>query len=276
MIQFNMKKYAKETGYKNYNRMLEERTEKFDLKAEEGPPNVNVRMTTKDKDNTLLYEGQLEEVRTGSPLTITDKSMDVEPKLYLDKRNDMWDTDVQPVNKASEAENQKHLKDYKAAEDRESFDTSFWDEYVGVQMEGPVTKVKVNTQKSQLQNKADRFKGLDKDDVKDIAGYKENKEMVFASLKDADAMLFQIFAKAFSEDREITAEEKQIITDINAGKSRVIAQMIEPTRRSLKYSGDIRLSPSKNNKVNVLEYGQVIDEFDDEKEARANYPEAGE
>tara|TARA_Y100000310_G_scaffold13838_1_gene14140 strand:- start:19674 stop:20357 length:684 start_codon:yes stop_codon:yes gene_type:complete len=226
MTQFNMKKHAKETSYKNYNRMLEERREDFNLEAEEGPPNVNQRLTVKDKDNTLLYEGQLEEARTDTRLVITDKALDTEAKVYVDKRNDQWDTDVQCIDKATEAENQKSLKDYKAAEDKQTFDTSFWDEYVGVQLEGDVTKVKVNTQKSQLQNKAERFKGLDKDDAKDIADYDKNKAMVFASLKDADAMLFHIYARAISEGREINEREKQIVTDINVGKAGVLKKKV--------------------------------------------------
>jgi hypothetical protein len=224
MAKFNMKKQAKETGYKSYNRMLEQRTEDFDLQAEEGPPNVNQRLTVKGKDNTLLYEGQLEEARTGSRLTITDKALDTEDKVYVNKRNDMWDTDVLPINKATESHNQRHLKDFKAAEEKETFDTSFWDEYVGVQLEGEPTKVKVNTQESQLQNKAERFEGLGKEDVQEVATYKDNKEMVFASLKDADAMLFQIYSRAAVEGREVTDQEKQIVTDINAGKARIIKE----------------------------------------------------
>jgi len=269
-----MKKHAKETSYKNYNKMLEDRTKDFNLEAEKGPPNVNARLNTKDKDNTLLYEGQLEETRTGSRLVITDKALDTEEKLYLDKRNNMWDTDVQCVDKASEAENQKYLKDYKDAESKQTFDTSFWDEYVGVQMEGETTKVKVNTQKSQLQNKAERFDDLNKENIQDVASYKKNKAMVFASLKDADALLFQVYAKVFSEGRKISETEKQIITDINAGKARIFKKNQTLTTPIYEKQDRTHISHEGNQFVVYDGNGKEIWRAQSEQEALREFPDA--
>jgi len=215
MAIFNLKKMAGKMGFKNYNKMIEDQTDDMGLEAEAPSKNVNLKMTVKDKDNTVPFETQLEAARQGdSLLKVTEKALDEEKKVYNDKRTDIWDTDVTAINVETEKYNQEQLKAFSEAQKNDS-ETAFWDKYVGVQMEGPITKIdnNISDSASQLQNQPDRFKG------------KEIKKMVMASLKDADAMLFHIHATASKERRELNNIEKQQVIDINSGKIRLIAQI---------------------------------------------------
>jgi len=215
MAIFNLKKMAGKIGFKNYNKMIEDQTDDMGLEAEVPSKNVNLKMTVKDKDNTVPFETQLEAARQGdSLLKVTEKALDEEKKVYNDKRNEIWDTDITAINIETEKYNQEQLKAFSEAQKNDS-ETAFWDKYVGVQMEGPITKIdnNISDSASQLQNQPDRFKG------------KEVKKMVMASLKDADAMLFHLYATASKESRELNDIEKQQVIDINSGKIRLIAQM---------------------------------------------------
>jgi hypothetical protein len=193
--------------------------------------NINASLPIKDKDNTVPFEKQLEaERKEAKSEMVTDKALDKSPKVYNDKRSDEWDTKVLPVNLVSESYDQKHAEAF-AADSKTAKDdyTKFWDKYVGVQMEGEITKIDVNVPESgsQLQNSPDRFKFKDENVVKEIgSGDVEGiaTKMVTASLKDADALLFDVYAKAFSEKRELTKEENQKIGDINNCKLAALTQ----------------------------------------------------
>jgi hypothetical protein len=68
--------------------------------------------------------------------------------------------------------------------------------------------------KSQLHNSPDRFKG------------KKVKEMVTASLRDADAMLYFIYRKASEQKRELTDSEQKLIEGINYDKAQLLNETI--------------------------------------------------
>ncbi len=226
--------------------------------------NINLSLPIKDKDNTVPFNVQLDAKR---------KNAEAEPSIteaYMDKKEvDFYSKDkkqVMDINIETQKYDAKKTEAFKKEEGKK--DTVFWDKYVGVQLEedGQPTKVKnnISDSASQLPNNPERFKG-DKVD-----------KMVMASIKDADAMLFHIYAIAAKGNRNLSKEEEQQIVDINAGKTRLIAQMVEPFRRCLEYSGGHKDPSIRKEKHKVVVYeadGSPIDEFKSCEEAKANYPE---
>jgi len=221
--------------------------------------NINLSLPIKNKDNTVPFNQQLEASRkNATKVEITEAGMD-------DKITDFKSKDKKQVMDIN-VESRKYVDEqsdaYKKAEKASKANTEFWDKYVGVQLEGTMKNVSNNVPASgsQLQNHPDRFKG-------------ENiNKMVMASIKDADAMLFHIYATAASASRDLTKEEEQQIVDINSGKVR-LAQMVQPIRRSLEYGGGDPVIKNRGGKAEVYENGSKIDEFSDCREAKANYPE---
>jgi hypothetical protein len=221
--------------------------------------NINLSLPTKDKDNTVPFNKQLDAARKDSKEDpqITEASMDKKEVSFGEKTNG-----VSAINAMSQKLDDEKAKAFKKAEDAVKKETLFWDKYVGVQMETPVTKVPKNipAAASQLPNNPERFKGEEVD------------KMVMASLRDADAMLFHIYATAGKEGRSLTKEEEQQIVDINSGKMRVLAQFQSEKKNSLGDDPTIKLD--RDGKARVYETdGTCIDEFKDCKEAQSNYPE---
>ena len=94
--------------------------------------------------------------------------------------------------------------------------------------------------------------------------------MVMASIKDADAMLYHIYAGAVKSDRTLNDEEKQQIVDINSGKMRLIVK----ARGPVNYSEGVKIYRGLSREGIVQENGQIIDTLGSMSEAKANYPEA--
>lgn len=224
MPKFNMTKFAKVTGYKNYNRMLEELREDQDLSSETADRNINLSMPIKDADNTVPFEKQLEAARKDeNTLIITEKSLNDAPKLFLDRRIEEGDTDIMPINLVSESYDQAKTKAFKEAEENDKMDTTFWDKYIGVQLEEEKTKVDNNVKNTQLENDPERFSAKKEPETIDQAEY---NKIVEAKLKDADAMLFHIYAQASLQKRDLTTGEQQMVRDINIGKSHILSQQL--------------------------------------------------
>jgi predicted nucleic acid-binding protein len=210
MSKYNLSKEAKKSGFKNYNKMIEDNV--LVPAGDIAEKNINISLETKDKDNTVPYEVQLEASRDGKDnLIIAEKALNENEKVYNEKRLDQTG-DVMPINLETIKHEQKKEEVYrKAATDG---DTAFWDKYLNVSV--GETKVDVNVPISQLHNVSDRFNKID-----DATDAKYDK-MVYASLKDADAMLFHIYATA--SGRDLTVEEKQQVVDINSGKARLLME----------------------------------------------------
>lgn len=237
--------------------------------------NINLSLPIKNKDNTIPFNVQLNAER---------KNVEAEPSIteaYMEKKevdfNSKDKKQVMDINVETQKYDAKKTEAFKNAEGKK--DTEFWDKYVGSQLEGDgqPTKIKNNIpdSNSQLPNNPDRFKG---DKI---------KKMVMASIKDADAMLFHIYAIAAKGNRKLSKEEEQQVVDVNAGKIRLIAQMVQPVRRSLEYSGNSTVKKELRHtgnpvfkeeigKAGVGVYesdGSKIDEFKNCDDAKANYPE---
>jgi len=259
MTKFNLKN----AQYKNVDNLLKDKNKETDLESAE-PKNINLQMPIKDKDNTEPFESQLESERVGDTLTIAEKNLNDAKKLFNDKRLDEWDTDVMPINLATEAYDQKKNKDIKNAEENEKKDTEFWDKYIGTQMIGEKTTISKNVEKDQLQNNPDRFKNLSSGNPVEKAIDANVDKMVTASLTEADATLFHIYAQAEKEDRELNDKEKQIVLNVNNYKSHLLSQQFE----------EVVIKTGTDGKSVVYENGQAIDNFDSTQEAKMNYPEA--
>jgi len=270
MKKFNLQKRASSDDYTIHDKMLDENRKNMNLSNNQQgvvEKNINLSLPIKNKDNTIPFNKQLEaERKNETSFAITEASMD-KKEVTSDSKDKKQ---VMDINVKTEEYNQKHLDAFKKAENDSKKDTTFWDKYVGVQLEGEGQPIKIknniSNSSSQLSNQPSRFKN------------KEVSKMVMASLKDADAMLFHIYSIACKEGRNLSSEEKQQITDINSGKTRLIAQYgdnstLMPTQI---FDGDVFIIPNKYGKWLVYETGgggEPIDEFDSAKEALTNYPE---
>jgi len=212
MTTFNLSKTAAKTGFKNYNKMLEDNV--LVPAGDVAEKNINLSLPVKNKDNTVPMEVQLEASRDGKDNYATaEKALDENPKLYNDRRLDETG-DVMPINLETIKHEQKKEEVYRKATVANDKDTAFWDKHVNISV--GETKVPVNVPKSQLENAPDRFNKID-----DATKAKYDK-MVYASLKDADAMLFHIYASAAKGKRDLTEKESQQVIDINSNKARVL------------------------------------------------------
>jgi len=230
------KKEAQSHG--NYESMLQENNKKLGLKPDNTSTyNYELQIQRKGNDPTA-YEKRMQEKRTGSNDTITEKSLNQNDKVFNEKRNsETWDKDALTINILEESYDQNKTKAIKEAEEKDR-DTGFWDDYVGVQMISPKTTITNNVQESQLENASERFADLQNVDMSNLKpdeainsvleDVNKVKKMVFASLNDADAMLFNIYYK--SANRDLTKEETQMVKDINSAKIRIIAQQQNPGR----------------------------------------------
>lgn len=241
-MKFNLSKYMKKAQVTTYNKMLDESRDSKDISDK----NINLSIEKKNKDNTVPYNVQLDKERKESKNTIVEKTLNKEEK-GLNKKRDDWDgTDIMPVNIESQKHDQKKYEAYKDAE--QDFDTKFWDKYVGLN-NVERTKVPKNVPKSQLHNHTERF-----DNINDSKEAKYDK-MVMASLKDADAALFNIYATAYSIDRELTKDEKNAIRRINNVKRKLLAQSQAPAAKvEIKRDDD-----TNEYKVVWIENGKPIE-----------------
>ena len=216
--------------------------------------NINLSLPVKNKDNTVPFNTQLEAARKNeTDVAITEAGMD-------DKITDFKAKDkkqIMDINVESQKFDDKKVEEFKKAQEDSKKDTAFWDKYVGVQLEGKMKNIdnNISDSASQLHNKPERFKG------------KKIDKAVMASLQDADAMLFHIYANAAKTGRDLTEDEKQQITDINAGKMRLMAQAPFPgTATTVTIKEEL-------GGAGVYEAGEKIDQFKNCYEAKASYPE---
>lgn len=258
MKKFNLRKKANATDDTINDKRLDENRKGMNLSIEQQDAvskNINLSIPTKDKDNTVPFNQQLNAARKNeSEVAITEAGMD-------DKIVDFKSKDKKQVMDIN-VESQKYDDEKEAAlkkAEKEKRDTSFWDKFVGVQLEGKKTKVDNNipASASQLPNKPERFKGKTVD------------KMVMASIKDADAMLFHIYATAAKAGRELTKDEEQQVIDINSGKMRLMAQAPLPGTAT---TIPVRIKKEVGG-AGVYEGGKKIDQFKSCDDAKANYPE---
>ena len=207
--------------------------------------------------------------------------------MYADRRTDKaYATTVKSTDLVNEAYDQKRYEVFREAESGVEQDTMFWDKYIGTDVK---TKTKILKQKakSQLAQHPDRFKGLDNtmpiqgtvsEDAKTLS--KEDKviSLVVAQLKDADAMLFHVFANAGLEDRGLNDDEKLTVNNVNAGKSKAIAFLngVSKQKFAIKSKDGIVVCERffQKGKDNSLTYKErKIEPFKSAEEAAKAHPD---
>ena len=222
---------------KHYDQMLVEKTKPHKFTPDK-PGTIDWLLQKKEhraKDTNVPWETQLGADRDGEdhPGTLEAK-MDQNKQVYNLRRTDKaYANPVPQPQGIAEAHDQKHYEVVRKAEGAQDQETMFWDKYVGVDVSDSVKKkVPSNNHKSQLQNHPDRFKSWRKsmpvnekmqEDEKSFRKEDKIYDMVTASLKDADAIVFQLFAKAALEERELNDQEKQQLSDVNSAKARLLA-----------------------------------------------------
>lgn len=149
---------------------------------------------------------------------------------------------IKPLDLLNQGQESERTKEWKKLQAKR--DTAFWDKYVGDDTRGLIKKQIDKGGRSQLQNNPDRFSKLTTDPH--AVGNVKVKEMVTASLKDADAMLLHVYYTAASQGRELSAEEKSVVAGINDAKVQLLtaqsaspehlAQRIEQLERALEVS----------------------------------------
>ena len=216
MTKFNLRKQASAENAVISDKSIQANRENMGISVDQqgvAEKNINLSLPVKNKDNTVPFNVQLEAERknTETEPSIIEASMDQKEIDFKSKDKKQ----VMDINVETQDYDNKKTEAFKKAEGKK--DTAFWDKYIGVQLEGEgqPTKIKNNIpgSASQLQNNPERFKGKNVD------------KMVMASVKDADAMLFHIYATSAKANRKLTVDEEQQITDINAGKIRILSYL---------------------------------------------------
>ena len=220
----NSKKQTKlaEKAITTTEKMLIENNEELGLKPNEEDGNYN-KLLESDRENPTgdrNYEKLLSDVRVEA---VSDKSI-LESVLNnaKDTLNKMRDEDTNvPLMDFAKSNVIEREKEYQKAVDKGERDTSFWDKYVGQQLDSDqITKITNNIQSSQLISNYDTREDFNKENP----SIGKKVPVAMDELKTADAMLYFIYRTASEESRELNEKEKQMVTDINSGKVRILAQ----------------------------------------------------
>ena len=224
---FNLKKYSQTTV--TTEKMLIEKNKEMNLAPPENPGNYEylLKDVRKGQEDNVINEKLLETARKDANAEASKKGfagdLIIEKNLNQGKntlnptRSD--DKDKIPLmDYAKEAEN-KLSEQFVEANNKDERDTEFWDKYVGVQLTNDKTTIVDNSQTSQMVTNFDTRKDFKKDNQS-----MGKKAEVLKQLKTADALLYHIYKTASVESRELTEKEKQMVTDINSGKIRCLAQ----------------------------------------------------
>jgi hypothetical protein len=203
-------------------KMLIENNEKLGLEPNEEDGNYT-KLLESDRENPIgdkNYEKLLADVRVEAS---EDKSI-LEAVLNNAKNtiNKLRDESTNiPLMDFAKKNVIEREKEYQKAVDKGDRDTSFWDKYVGQQLDkDQITKITNNIQSSQLISNYDTRDDFNKENP----SIGKKVPVAVDELKSADAMLYFIYRTASEESRELSDKEKQMVTDINSGKMRILSQ----------------------------------------------------
>lgn len=146
----------------------------------------------------------------------TEGQLDKRKSYQVHRDADHYDeSPMMPINALAGSYDSKFHKDYAKAAKGEA--REYLDKDPGSQMDGPVTKVPTNMplEGSQLNNQPSRFKGAQS----------ERSLAILASLQDSDQILFNIYFKAASENRELNSKEQSVVAQISSDKKKILAQV---------------------------------------------------
>ena len=211
----------KESQVTNINTRLQEDRDRFDNNAQSEPGNLDWLLSDdrKEEDLNTITEKQLGEsdTRVGMEPVITEAQLNNSPGGVLTKNRDSETTPLQDMAKQYEKEFIDAFK--KAQKDNEGVYPDM--PKPGSQMiDGKAPEVPTK-ERSQLLSNYETREEFNKKNVGANAA---------SAIKDADAMLFHIYRTAVQEGRELTDQEKQVVTDINSGKVRLLTAGVEDPR----------------------------------------------
>jgi hypothetical protein len=183
-------------------------------------------------DSLSTTEAQMDEVHVKAAEMITERLLeDLESEVGYKRDSELFTQNVRPIDLMNQAQEQEHLKAYKAAEQKDR-DTSFWDKYVDHTLGGLAGKQIDRMGPSQLANHPDRFGKLPTEAAELLKKTPKVEELVTASLRDMDAMLFHVFYKAASEGRDLNAEERSIVDTVSVDKQELLGKLAARERFS--------------------------------------------
>lgn len=216
-MAFNLKKHAQATQEQR----LQEQRDHYntETKLPTSPTDQQLKDLHKNdnQDTPPAYEGLLDEARTKEEYnkTIEGQMDDHEVSADLPKRTGEDKHDQLPINLLGAIRDKERDKAYEKATVKDA-DTERWDKLLGV--DEPLKAAP-----SQLANHPDRFSKLTDEDV---LKNKNVKELVMASLRDADAMLYFIHHKAASEGRRLSDKEQKLVDGITTDKTKLAAMIL--------------------------------------------------
>lgn len=212
---FNLKKYAgkdvepQETALEPQRESLEKVTGSYNALLEKVRKNP-------DDGKVITTEGRLYDVRNKEKITETTEAQldNHNPGKNMPNRTGNDSHDQLPINLLEEVAHQEKIKAFNSATVKDK-DTEFWD--------AVLTSHEVKKTPTQLHNHPDRFKNLSRNDVLKNEGV---RDMVMASLKDADAMLYHIYRVAASERRDLSEQETELVNGITADKIKIVETFV--------------------------------------------------
>lgn len=257
-MSFNLKKAQNiNNSVVPQSKAILENTEKHKLSLEDKGyvPSYNALLESDRRpheDGFKTQEARLDEVRKKSSVSekttqgaLSDSKSKLYPHRQFDDGSDKYS--VTPLAMASEAYDRKWRDAFSKA--NKGADTKFWDEFVGQQLDGEVTKVNRNIPErgSQLQNSPERFSGLENLPINEDAeknrenfGKKVNVDlmhgfsdknkalkMAISSLKEADKLLLGVYLKVYSEKRAMSSVEKELVEGINKDKANLLMSLAQ-------------------------------------------------
>jgi len=208
MAKFNLKKTAQ---YSNINLNLDAENKTMDIK-DVTHGNINLSMPIKDKDNTLPLDVQMNDKRKKDDTTIPVESRlnsSSDKEIYNNCRQEIKDKTISPINMLSAQFDKQHSDAFAKAEKDTIEKDAFWDKYMQKPAEGNTQKVDNNVQNTNLANSPDRFKNISDPDAD--KAYKDTA----TKLAEVDAGIFHVYAKAYSENRNVDIKDKYILKKLN-------------------------------------------------------------
>lgn len=213
-MKFNLRKFSEATTVETSEVALD--TQRENPEKVSGSYNALLELVRKNKEDAKVVttEGELFEVRHKEKLAdTTEGQLDKhKPGKDMPQRTGEDKHDQLPINILEEKAHQDKVKAFNSGTVKDK-ETEFWDQLL--------TSEDVKGTPSQLHNHSDRFKNLSEGDALKNQGV---REMVMASLKDADAMLYHIYRQA--DGRNLTDQETTLVNGITADKVRIVEILV--------------------------------------------------
>lgn len=220
-MKFNLRKYVEAKKNVETSEVALD-SQRENLEEVTGSYNALLESVRKNKEDAKVVttEGELKDGRTEDETADTiEAQLDKhKPGKDMPKRTGNDQYDQLPINLLEEASHQERIKAFRSSTVKDS-ETEFWDEFL--------TSADVKPAPSQLHNHSDRFKNLSHDDVLKNEGV---RQMVVASLQDADAMLYHIYRQAATERRDLSKQELMLVDGITADKIKMVNKMMESAK----------------------------------------------